>query len=93
MAKLALVAVSLAALLATTQVSAQAPQPGAQDCKGEIAQAEPMVNAMKDEKQKQDAMKDLSMAKEMMAKNDEPGCMTHMRNFRAKMQINRPQDR
>jgi hypothetical protein len=93
MAKLALVAVSLAALLGITQVSAQAPQPGTQDCKSEIAQAEPMVNSMKDEKQKQEAMKEISMAKEMMAKNDEQGCMTQMRTFRQKMQTNNPKDR
>jgi porphobilinogen deaminase len=99
MAKQALVAVSLAALLGTTQAFAQSPQerpptttPGAltMDCKTEMAKAEPMVDSMKDEKQKQETMKEMSMAKEMMAKNDEKGCMTHMQNVDRMLQGGRP---
>ena len=102
MAKLALVGVGFAALLATTQVFAQATQerpptttPGSlsKDCKTEVAKAEPMVDSMKDEKQKQETMKEMSMAKEMMAKNDEKGCMTHMQNVDRMLQGGRPADR
>jgi hypothetical protein len=90
MAKLALVAASLAALLGITQVFGQATQP--MDCKSEMAKAEPMVASMKDEKQKQEAMKEMSMAREMMAKNDEQGCLSHIRNAQ-RMSTNRPSDR
>lgn len=90
MAKLTFVVVTLAALLVTLQGYAQTTQLG--DCKSEVARAEPMVNSMKDEKQKQEAMKELTMAKDMMAKNDEKGCMVHIVNLR-KIEGPRPTDR
>jgi hypothetical protein len=78
MAKWYLSLAALAIAFTTTQASAQQ----ALDCKGEVAKYEPMVNSMSDAKQKQEAMKELTMAREMMAKNDEKGCMTHIANMR-----------
>lgn len=80
MTKLALVVVSLAALLGTTQAYAQQ-----SECKGEIAKAEGAMVSMTDEAQKQAVTKELNAAKDMMAKNNEKECMAHMQNVREQM--------
>jgi hypothetical protein len=91
MARIALIAVSLVALLGTTQVFSQPTTdrmparevtPGRQstDCKTEMSKAAPMMNSMNDEKQKQETMKEMNMARDKMTKNDEEGCMSHMQN-------------
>ena len=54
-------------------------------CKDEMAKAEPMMNSMTDATKKASAMKEMIMAKDMMAKNDEKNCIMHMQNALAMM--------
>ncbi len=49
-------------------------------CKGEIARADQQISGVKDQNKKDGAMREIGMAKDMMAKNDERGCMTHTQN-------------
>jgi len=95
MRKLSIGVLSLVAMSGATQAYAQSTQDRmpmregateAMDCKSEMMKAEPMVNAMTDETQKMEAMKEMSMAKDMMAKNDEAGCMAHMQTMNRMMQ-------
>ena len=83
MVKLSCVAVSLAALLATTQAYAQSAQTG--DCKGEISKTESLLATVKDHPDKQAAVEEMNMAKDMAAKNDEQGCMTHLSAARERL--------
>jgi hypothetical protein len=48
------------------------------DCASEMKKSEGMMMKMNDQKKKDMAMKEMSMAKDMMAKKDEKGCMMHM---------------
>lgn len=84
-------AIGLVAILGVTQTSAQVRLQTVPDCKAEMAELEPKVGSMKDGQQKSEAMKELSSAKAMMAKNDEQACLNHLRNIR-RMSTNRPSD-
>ena len=48
------------------------------DCASEMKKSEGMMMKMHDQKKKDMAMKEMGMAKDMMAKKDEKGCMMHM---------------
>jgi len=48
------------------------------DCAAEMKASEGMMTKMTDQKKKNMAMKEMGMAKDMMAKHDEKGCMMHM---------------
>ena len=54
------------------------------NCRDEIAKAEPMVNQATGEK-KTTATRELGLAKENLAKNDERTCMTHLDNAKKAM--------
>lgn len=79
MDKLIIISVSLAAVLGTTQVYAQT-----SECQHQIAQAEGALVAITDS-QKSEVQKDIKAAKDMMAKNDEKGCMAQMDKVRDQM--------
>jgi hypothetical protein len=71
--------IGLVGMLGATPVLAQTtPQP--MSCEAEIAKTEPMIAAMTDMAKKEEAMKEVDLAKSMLAKNDEAGCMTHITN-------------
>ena len=54
------------------------------DCRGEIIKAEPMLNRATGEKHTT-AARELAMAKDSLAKNDERSCMTHVENAKRVM--------
>jgi len=60
-------------------VAAQTTPPAAQamTCSAEMKKADDMMSRTSDTKKKEMAMKEMGMAKDMMAKKDEKGCMTH----------------
>ena len=78
MTRMTLAAAAVVTLFAAAPVSAQTT--AAMTCKNEMAKAEPMMNSMTDATKKASAMKEMTMAKDMMAKNDEKNCMMHMQN-------------
>ncbi len=55
------------------------------DCASEMKTSEGMMMKMTDQMKKDMVMKEMAMAKEMMAKNDEKGCMMHMENVKKAM--------
>jgi hypothetical protein len=54
-----------------------APIAQAVTCRERLDDLSKKVEAVIDAKTKQDAAKEMAMAKDAMAKNDESGCMTH----------------
>jgi hypothetical protein len=79
MIRITLTAVAVSMLVAAAPVSAQ--QTSTMSCKDQIAKGEPKMNSLTDAAKKASAMKEMTMAKEMMAKNDEKGCLSHMQAF------------
>jgi hypothetical protein len=49
-------------------------------CRNDVNRATRTLAALKDESKRQDATREMTMARESMAKNDEAGCMTHVQN-------------
>src|ERR1700722_17788142 len=78
MIRITLTAVAVSMLVAAAPVSAQQTPTS---CKDQIAKGEPKMNSLTDAAKKAAAMKEMTMAKEMMAKNDEKGCLSHMQAF------------
>jgi hypothetical protein len=81
MAKLSLVAVSLAALLGATQVYAQP----FQDCKSAIARTESVLPEITDAELKREAVQELAAAKDLMAKKDDNACLERLLKFRERL--------
>ena len=73
---------TVGAVAVTMLIAAGAPHANAQavSCKEQMAQFEPKMNSMTDQTKKASAMKEMQMAKDMAAKNDEKGCTTHVSN-------------
>ena len=68
-------------ILATAAVSAflfAAPAAFAADCATEMKATDAMMTSATDATKKEMAMKEMAIAKEMMTKKDEAGCMTHV---------------
>jgi hypothetical protein len=81
MAKLSLVAVSLAALLGATQVYAQP----FQDCKSAVARTEGALPEITDAELKREAVQELAAAKDLMAKKDDNACLERLLKFRERL--------
>lgn len=81
MAKLLLVAVSLAALLGATQVYAQP----FQSCESAIARTQGALPEITDAELRREAEKELAAAKELQAKKDDKTCLDRMQTFRQRL--------
>jgi hypothetical protein len=72
--------IAIVTLLVIAQASAQPAAPQI-DCTNEnIAKASAEMDKLPGGEKKNSAMKELTMAKEMMGKNDVAGCKTHLNN-------------
>lgn len=85
--RMMLASVAVTMLIAIAPVSAQTSST-TMTCKDQITKGDPMMMAMADGSKKTSAMKEMTMAKEMMAKNDEKACMMHMDAFRTYTGVN-----
>jgi hypothetical protein len=63
--------------MAVAVLIGMAPMAQAVTCRERLDDLSKKVEAVIDAKTKQDAAKEMAMAKDAMAKNDESGCMTH----------------
>lgn len=59
-------------------VAIMAVSPALADCSSAMKTGDEMMMKMTDTAKKEMAMKEVAMAKDMMAKQDETGCMMHM---------------
>jgi len=81
MAKLSLVAVSLAALLGATQVYAQP----FQTCQSAVARVQGVLPEITDAELKREAEKELTAAKDLQAKKDDSACLDRLSKFRERL--------
>jgi hypothetical protein len=81
MAKLSLVAVSLAALLGATQVYAQP----FQNCQSAIARIEGALPEITDAELNREAVQEVAAGKDLMAKKDEKACLERLSKFRERL--------
>ena len=81
MAKLSLIAVSLAALFGATQVYAQP----FQDCKSAIARLEGALPEITDAELNRETVKEIAAGKDLMAKKDENTCLERLQKFRERL--------
>ena len=77
MIKSTLTFASFAVMLAMSPVQAQTPMTCSQ---AELTKMDADTAKMTDVTKRTETMKEMTMAKDLMAKNDMKGCMTHMEN-------------
>ncbi|MBC7637287.1 MAG: hypothetical protein H7251_16990 [Acetobacteraceae bacterium] len=77
MIRMTIASLAVAVLFAAGPVSAQT---STMTCKDAMAKNDMAMSSMTDATKRAAAMKQVDMAKDMMAKNDEAGCMMHMNN-------------
>lgn len=70
-------------LVAAGMLIAVAPAVQAASCKEQLADVEKLMDSAVNASQKQEATKDVEMAKQALAKEDEDGCILHTKNARA----------
>jgi hypothetical protein len=69
-------------LVATVILIAVAPAVQAASCKEQLADVEKLMDSAINASQKQEAAKDVEMAKQALAKEDEDGCILDTKNAR-----------